>query len=229
MNNSNDIEQQLYWKRLDQMGIEQEALTAVKSAVASNGKLCDDFVAGCRAVNADGELSAQGRANRLLAVSAKIEKLIDSTSKPALKTLSDIIAQHKAALTKAASGPDATVVLELRAAEIRREFEKHDPLMRPFEYHRINDAGNHEAARAIENAPGKPLITPEVAQEGQANRGARSMPERALALQAAEDAYDLLVQSTRSAKRNVSLALTADGVSVATNAIVVANEQVSAR
>lgn len=221
-NSASSLQQSAYWSTVDQVAMEQGQRDLAKSAIAANAAICEQFDAAVLTVHQDKELTSHGKTTRIVALADKATKAIVAAAKPALAALAEQIAGHAAALKTAAAGPDSSAVLELRAQEVRREFAKHDPLDRPFEYNRLNDAGRHDAARAIEDAPGAPLLDAKTIAQGIANRGGRTLPERAMAKNAAVAVQDQLEKSVDYAKRHLAVTATVDGRQVIPDAITLA-------
>ena len=207
---SSNVMQLALLKSLEKMNLQQADLDNATGQVKAIGLMLDNYDQAISNINQNGDLSAQGRAAQIMATSADYLKRLDTLTTGTLATLASQIKANSAALTLAAKGPDATLVSELRAQEIRTQFAGIDPLMRPTTYLKLISDGNFEAVVAIERAPLTPLLPDDVIQAGQAERAALKLPDRANARDAAIAMLDVLTTSARFAKKHLTLAPTAD-------------------
>jgi hypothetical protein len=185
--------------------------------VAGVAGVQDAYDAAVVTINTNGDLSAQGRASALLGAGKHgLDKLASMTT-PTLAALDAQIVGHARALRRAAAGPDATMVTELRAVEVRGIFGQIDPLLQPAKYLALCESGEDDAACvAIESASAlAPLLPAAVMELGRSVRGARALPDQATALDVAQDLRALLVASVAAARRHMSVGPTLDPLLVA--------------
>lgn len=204
---SPSILQGIYWQQLDRMNMTQAERDTAKSNIAAVGAIQDQYDAAASAINQNGDLSAQGRASALLANSKRSLDALDALAKPNLAALDAQILSHTRALRKAASGPDATGVTELRAIETRAAFAQIDPLLQPMKYLELCANGEDDAAcLAVENASSfAPLLNADTIEQGRALRGARQLPDQARELEVVEDLRDMLASAVATTRRHLSL------------------------
>lgn len=212
---THQILQNAYYDALFKCNLETADRELAQGQVAAVATLLDNYDGAISAVNQNGDLSAQGCASQILAISksylAKLATMTDGT----LAGLQKQITDNQAALTQASRGADATTVTELRAREVREWFADVDPILRSTEYQKLLNSANYAACIAIENAPYTPLLDAETIAEGQAQRGAQALPGRAYAMTAATAILDILRDSVRFARRHMTLAETADPLVIA--------------
>lgn len=212
---SSQILQNAYFDSLFRQNLETADREAGQAHVAAVAKLLDSYDGAISLINQNGDLSAQGRASQILATSKSYMEKLSALTDSVLEGLSKQVSDNKAALVQAARGPDATMVNELRAREVRELFSQVDPILRPTEYQKLLASSNYAACIAIEQAPFMPLLDDAVIAEGQAHRGEQALPGRAYALTAAQAIKDILSDSVRFARRHMTLAPTNDPLQVA--------------
>ena len=207
---SSNIMQMALLKSLEKMNLQQADLEKGQGQVKAIGLLLDNYDQAISKINKNGDLSAQGRVTQILATSTDYLKRLDTLTTGTMSTLASQIKADSSVLTLAAKGPDATLISELRAQEIRREFADIDYIMRTSVYEKLIRDGNYEAVIAIERAPLTPLLDADTIAQGQAERAALQLPDRANARDAAVSMLDVLTTSVRFAKKHLTLAPTAD-------------------
>jgi hypothetical protein len=214
---SPSILQNLFWSNLNDINMAQADRDAAKAQVAAVAGVQDAYDAAVVTINTNGDLSAQGRASALLAAGKRGLKQLTALTTPTLSALDAQIVGHSRALRRAAAGPEATMVTELRAAEVRAAFGQFDPLLRPARYLALCAEGHDDAACvAIECASAlAPLLAAETTEQGRSIRSARTLPDQASALDVAQDLRALLVASVAAARRHMSVGGTLDPLQVA--------------
>jgi hypothetical protein len=214
---SPSILQSIYWQILDRTNMNEAEREKAKSNLAAVAAIQDTFDASVSAINQNGDLSAQGRANALLAASKRAVDALDAITKSSLGALDAQIQSHSRALRRAASGPDATAVTEMRAVETRAAFAAIDPLLQPAQYLALCANGEDDAAcLAVENANAfAPLLAADVIEKGRALRGARSLPDQARELEVVEDLRGMLASAIATTRRHVTLSPLLDPLQVA--------------
>ena len=212
---SSQIIQNAYWDSLEKMSLDVADRERAQNNIAFIARQLDQYDAAVSEINQNGDLSAKGRAAAILAKSDFYLKAMEAQTSTVLAALTAQIGSSNAKLNQAASGPDASVISEMRAQEVRAWFVQIEPILRPQEYQKLIRAGNIAAAIAIENAPAEPLLDMETIAEGRAARAARLMPNEAFSHQSATDVKDLLSSSLRFARKHFSLGVTADPLQVA--------------
>lgn len=211
---SSQVLQNGFWDAAMRMELEQVDRDKATSNIAFVAKLLDDYDAAVSVINQNSDLSAQGRVKAILDTSARYQKNLEDQTGGVLAGLAQTIRESASALSQASRGADATVVSELRAQEVRAWFSQVDELLKPNEYQNFIRAGNTAAARAIEESP-IPLLAADVIAEGQANRAATLLPDRAYAKTAAEAISDLLTTSLRFARKHLTVGTTLDPLQMA--------------
>lgn len=214
---SPSILQSLFWSDLEKMNMTQTDRDAAKAQVAGVAAVQDSFDAAVVSINTNGDLSAQGRASALLAMGKRGQEQLTALTTPTLAALDNQIVGLSRALRRAATGPDATMVTELRAVETRAAFDQFDPLLRPMKYLTLCVSGEDDAACvAVENGSAfAPLLAPEVIEQGRTLRGARALPDQAAGLDVAQDLRALLASAVAAARRHMSVGPTLDPLQVA--------------
>lgn len=204
---SPSIMQDIFWARADKMNLTQSERDTARANITAVAAIQDQFDAAVSAANRNGDLSAQGRANALLAASQRAVGALDAIVKSSVGALDAQVASASRALRKAASGPDATAVTELRAIEAREAFSQVDPLMRPQLYLSHCADGTADAdCIAVENASAwAPLLDDSTIEQGRALRGARNLPDQARELEVAQDLRAVLASVIATTRRHVSL------------------------
>jgi hypothetical protein len=202
-------------KSLEKMNLQQADLDKAQSQISAIGLMLDAYDNAISLIHQNGDLSAQGRASQILAISADYLKRLDLLTAGTLTTLASQIKADNNALALAVKGADATLISELRAQEIRKLFGEIIDLMRPSVYQKLIRDGNYEAVIAIERAPLTPLLPEDIIDEGQAERAALVLPERVNARDAAISMLDALTTSARFAKKHMTLARTNDPLNIA--------------
>lgn len=204
---SPSILQNLYWDNLNDLAMAQADREAAQAQVAGVAAVMDRFDASTSAIHQNGDLSAQGRASALLAAGKRSLEQLASLTTPTLASLDAQIVSLSRALRSAASGPEATMVTELRAIETRAAFGQLDPLFQPGNYLALCASGEDDAACvAVENAGGfAPLLPADVIEQGRTIRGARVLPDQAAGLDTATELRALLQASVAAARRHMSV------------------------
>jgi len=215
--NTSCIAQNLYWKNIDSIALSDHLKEQAKSQVASVAAIEEAFTTAIAKINADGNLSVQGRANAQLQQSKKSLADLAKMTDPTLVLLNNTIFACEKALRKASSGADSSVVSELRAIEARGAFALVEPLMRESVYIQLCESGLDDAAcLAVENACAfAPLLSANVIEHGKAIRGARILPDQAIELDAAIELRSILTASISAAKRSMKLGVTNDPMQIA--------------
>lgn len=188
---SPSILQNLYWDNLNKLNMAQADRDAAKAQVAGVAAVMDRYDASVVTVNTNGDLSAQGRASALLAAGKRGLDQLASLTAPTLASLDEQIVSLSRALRRAASGPDATLVTELRAIETRAAFGQLDPLFQQGNYLALCGNGLNDAACiAIEQT------------------GAFAPSPAADVLDTASDLRALLLAAVATARKHMSVAVT---------------------
>lgn len=212
---SSNIMQSAFYDSVFKMKLEAADREKAQSNIAFVAKLLDQYDAAISGINQNGDLSSQGRVKAIMDTTARYLKNLEDQTSSVLAGLAQTIRESASALAQASRGADASVVSEMRAQEVRAWFVQIDDILRPQEYQKLIHAGNTLAARAIEDAPGAPLLPADVVAEGQATRAANALPDRAYAKTAAEAISDLLTSSVRFARQHLNVAPTLDPLQVA--------------
>ena len=205
---SSNILQNLYWTEATKITADAEAIKTAQALISGVAAVMDAYDADVVVVNADGNLSAQGRASSLKSVSAIALKQLSILTDPTLQSLAKQIVSASKVLRQAASGPDATVVSELRAQEARAAFANIDPLFQPSSYLTLCVGGEDDGSCvAVENGTGfAQLLNADVIEQGRVIRGARVLPDAAAALNTATELRALLIASVGAARRAMTVA-----------------------
>jgi hypothetical protein len=214
---SPSVLQAIWWQQFERMNMTEAEREKAKSNVAAVAVIQDTFDAACSTINQNGDLSAQGRANALMAASKRALDALDALAKPNLAALDAQIVSASRALRRAAAGPDATAVTEIRAVETRALFAQVDPLLQPVTYLELCANGEDDAACvAVENASAfAPLLAADTIEKGRALRGARSLPDQAHELEVAQDLRALLAAAVATTRKHVTLSPLVDPLQIA--------------
>lgn len=212
---SSQIMQNAYWSALEQMDLDASDRERGQTNIAFIANLLDQYDAAVSAINQNPDLSAQGRASAILAKSKSYLQQMETQTGAVMAALNAQINSASAKLVQAAMGPDASVIGELRAQEVRAWFAQVEDILRPSVYQKLIADGNTTAAIAIENTPGLPLIDPSVIADGKAQRSNTLLPKEAYGKQSATEIRDVLTGSIRFARKHLTMATTLDPLQVA--------------
>jgi hypothetical protein len=212
---SSQILQNGYWSQMEQMSLDANIREQGQSNIAFIAKLLDQYDDAVSQINQNGDLSAKGRASEIMAKSKLFFALLKEQTDAVMAGLTAQISSNSKALEQAARGPDATVVNELRAREVREWFATVDPILRPSLYEKLIREGNTAAALAIECAPGLALLDLQTITEGRELRSSTLMPKEAFVKQSAIEIKDILTASIRFAVKHLSVGTTNDPLQLA--------------
>lgn len=212
---SNQIIQNAHWNLLETSAMDAGTREQGQASIARIAQTLDDFDADISAIQQNPELSAQGRVKAMSNKSTSYLTRLNDQTGATLAALQLQINTLNKSLAQAAKGPDASVVSEIRAQEVRREFSQVTDILRPTEYFKLISTGNTAAALAIENAPGTPLIDAQIMAEGQAQRAQALLPEAAYKKDGVTLIFDALTACVRAAKKHLGLSPLVDPLQMA--------------
>lgn len=176
MFNNFDLHQQAHWTHLQTQQLNDERMELAQSVLASIRNAVDGYFSEVTRVKGDGDLTSQGRDNRLREAASKTQKQLDGLTISQIKQLDERIAETENSLARAAAGggDEVRLMIEARAAA-----STIDPLLLRTQYILLCQSGADDlSCRALESGPafGR-LLSNEVIEEGRQIRAARISPD----------------------------------------------------